>query len=86
MVPTLHAYAAILLFRASRPFVRGLIWLTLGLIFNTANRIFGLVGFIGTLVYLFEVINVIKPLSVPEGEIEEKIRDIQKKLQELDNT
>ena len=74
------SYASILWYRASRRVVMGLIWLTLGLIFGSIVDVLGIVGFIGCLYYLFSALNVVGTVSF-EGDIDEKIKEMEKKLE-----
>jgi hypothetical protein len=75
-------YASVLCYRASRHVIRALIWLALGLIMNTITGIFGLIGFMGCLYYLFAALNVVKPF--PEGnDPDERIKEVKKALAEL---
>lgn len=76
-------YAAVLWFRASRHVISGLIWLTLGLIFNAVSDVFGLVGFLGCLYFMFSALAIVKPLDF-EGDISEKIAELETKRKELD--
>lgn len=78
-------YASVLWFRASRRVISGLIWLTLGLIFGTITDVFGIVGFLGCLYYLFEALYIVKPLEVT-GDINEKISELETKRRKLDET
>ena len=78
-------FAVILLYRASRNVVIGLIWLSLGLTFDSILGVLGVVGFVGCLYYLFAALEIIKPFY-SDGNIDEKITELQAKLNELENT
>jgi hypothetical protein len=74
---TFATYATILLYRASRPLCRSLLWLVLGLAFEALFFPAGLVGYIGALYYLFKAIDV---LGVIHGE-----RHTQSELEKIDH-
>jgi len=65
------AFVSLLIYRASRSLFKALIWLTFGLSFG----IFGFVGFIGCLYYLFRGLNTVTP--------PERADDVPKKLEEI---
>lgn len=78
-------YATILWYRASRHFIKGMIWMTLGLAFSFLLPVLGIVGFIGTLYYLFLALEIVKGINY-DGDVTEKINEINKELKELEST
>ncbi|MCD9572347.1 hypothetical protein [Pseudomonas protegens] len=78
------AYLTSLLWlRASRHVVKALIWITLGLAFESTAGPLSVVGFMGAIYYLFLALNIVKPISY-EGDIEQKIKDIRIEIRKLD--
>jgi hypothetical protein len=75
-------FASILLYRASRHLVKAIIWLTFGLVFDAFTGIFGTIGFIGSLYYLFGALNVIRPNNYA-GDIDNKIKEIEEEITSL---
>ena len=75
-------FAALLWLRASRPLIKALMWLTLGLIFNSFLSVLGVVGFLGCFYYLFPAFEVVKPI-VYEGDVVARIQEIQGELESL---
>jgi threonine/homoserine/homoserine lactone efflux protein len=76
------AYVSLLVYRASRSLFKSLIWLTLGFAFGTMDQIFGLVGYLGCLYYLFKGLNTVTgPESVPD--VEAKLQQIKAELEAL---
>lgn len=78
-------YASVLWYRASRDLIRGLIWLTLGLMFGTLSSVFAIVGFLGCLAFLFAAHEVVKPIS-DDGKIDEKLAELTARLAVLKNS
>jgi hypothetical protein len=78
-------YASMLWYRASRHVITGLIWLSLGLIFNSIVSVFGLVGFFGCACYLFSALNVVRPV-VYEGDLSDKIKELESKVSHLEES
>src|SRR5690606_4819398 len=56
-------YISLLWLRASRHVIKALIWLTLGLAFNTILGVLGVVGFMGAIYYLFFALNIVKAIT-----------------------
>ena len=52
-------YGVVVLFRTARYLVRGIIWLTLGLVFESTISVFGIIGYIGCLYYLFQALRLV---------------------------
>ena len=78
-------YASILWYRASRHVIKGLIWLTLGLIFDSVIGVLGIVGYFGCFYYLFAALLVVRPFTY-KGDIDQKIDELEKKLAEINRT
>jgi hypothetical protein len=76
-------FAALLWYRASRHVIVGFIWLSLGLIFDSIVGVFGVVGFVGCIYYLFAALTVVAPVNF-EGDIDKKIEDLQVEISELE--
>jgi hypothetical protein len=57
------AYAALLIYRASRPLFKSLIWLSLGLMSQVLSMPISAVGFAGSIYYLFQGYNIVAPLK-----------------------
>lgn len=77
-------FASVLWYRASRHLISGLIWMTLGLLLGSVFEVFGLVGFIGCLYYLFGALDIVKPLSY-DGDLDQKLEELRKQLAELEH-
>lgn len=76
-------YASMLWFQASSRVIKGLIWLTMGLVFSSVIDVIGFVGYIGCLYYLFEALDIIKPIERVDN-IDETINNLQNKLKEIE--
>lgn len=76
-------FASVLLYRTARPVIKALMWLTLGLVFQSVLGVLGVVGFVGCLYYLLTAFNIVRPL-VFDGDIDQKIAELEQKLAELD--
>lgn len=76
-------YSSVLWFRASRNVINGLIWLTLGLIFGSIIGVFGIVGYLGCLYYLFTALNIVKPVNYKGEDINQEIEKLQKAYDEI---
>jgi hypothetical protein len=74
--------ATVLLFRASRPLIKALMWLSLGLLFQTVIGILGVIGFIGALYYLFQAYAVVRPNKLNSVELAESLAHAEKGLAE----
>lgn len=78
-------YASILWFRASRHVIKGLIWLTLGLIFGSVINVLGIVGYLGCFYYMFAALIIVRPFTYKE-DIDQKIDELEKKLAKIKRT
>jgi len=76
-------YPAMLWYRASRDVIKGLIWLTLGLIFTNMVGVFGVIGHLGCLYYLFFALEVVKPIKGDSASIEAQLVEINQRLKDL---
>ena len=56
-------YAVIILYRTSRHVIKAIMWLVLGLISQSFLTELGVIGFIGTLYYLFKAYGVVAPIN-----------------------
>ena len=77
-----HIFAPILLYRMSRPFIKAIIWLVLGLITGNLFEALSVVGYIGSIYYLLKALDVVSAYSF-EGDLKERINEINKQLKEL---
>jgi hypothetical protein len=56
-------FLGMVLYRCARYVVAALLWLTLGLIFNSAIAVFGIIGYIGCIYYLLQSVRLLQPLA-----------------------
>ena len=56
-------YATIILYRTSRHLIKAAMWLVLGLISQSILSELGIVGFVGSLYYLFKAYEVVAPMN-----------------------
>lgn len=69
-----------LLYRASRPFVKSLMWLIYGLIMNSIAEPAGLIGYTVSLFFLFKAFEIVGPFESsddPKGELHAINEEIQ---------
>ena len=78
-------YIISLIYIAMIRMLRGLIWLTLGLVTQSFIPVFGVIGYIGALYNLFLSLKVFKPVESSIN-ANEKIEEIETKLNELQKT
>lgn len=71
-----------LLYQASRPFFTGLIWFSLGLIFNSIIPILGIVGYLGFIYYLFKSLGCVQRIDTT-SDPSKKIAEISGQLKEI---
>jgi hypothetical protein len=76
-------YASLLWFRAARDLLRGLIWLTLGLLFTNFVGVWGVIGYLGCLYYLFFALEVVKPIRDEKDVLATKIKETKGALDAL---
>lgn len=77
------AQIAILLYLALRRITKGLIWMTLGFSFQSVIPVFGLVGYLGALYYLFIALRTFRPIDagVDKGK---RIEELKSEIAELE--
>jgi hypothetical protein len=83
-IETSGIHAAVLWFRASRQLIKGLIWLTLGLLAHSIPA-FSEVGFAGSLFYLFAAFQVVRPYTGPTApaEVDRQLERLAREIAEL---
>lgn len=81
--PHRASFFGLLLYRAVGRVSIGLVWLTLGLTFESIVPTFGLIGFIGALYHFFNAWQLFKPIDT-DVDKEEKIRELDKRIKELE--
>ena len=72
------------IYRSLRHFYKALIWLTLGLILNSIISVFGIIGFIGCLYYLFCAANAVQGVKI-DGSHKHEIAHIKEELKKYSN-
>ncbi|PWQ92431.1 hypothetical protein [Leucothrix pacifica] len=77
-------YASVLIYRMSRPLLIGLIWMVLGLTFNSIIGVFSIIGYLGSLYYLFIALGIVKAINY-EGDIDARIKEIEETLEDMKN-
>jgi hypothetical protein len=77
-----HAVISIL-YRMSRPFINGMLWLVLGLLLGSAISIFDVVGYIGSLYYFAKASTIVAPYSYA-GDLNERNEAILQRITELE--
>ncbi|MBA2083780.1 hypothetical protein [Aeromonas veronii] len=76
-------YAAPILYRMARPFLRAILWLVLGLFVGSIISIFGIIGYIGSIYYLLQALNVVSAYKY-NGDLEERKSVLSARLKELE--
>lgn len=77
----------ILIYRSSRHLLRALMWLVMGLIFQSLYLPAGIIGFCGSLYYLFKAYEIVSPIEYGEDsnailtKINEEIEKLEKELE-----
>lgn len=77
-------YAIILMYRAARHLYKALMWLAMGLVFQSLFLPAEVVGFLGCLYYLFKVAEVLGPID-DEKHSAAALAEIDQELDELRN-
>jgi hypothetical protein len=77
-------FAPVLLYRMSRPFLKALIWMTLGLMFTPASSVLSTVGYIGSIYYMIKALVIVSPFSF-EGDPKLRMAEIQDELDQLED-
>lgn len=75
-------YATILLFRAAREIVSGLILFVLGVASQGYIAVFSVIGYCGCLYYLFSAIEIVKPIAF-DTDVAAEMNAIQSELERL---
>jgi len=71
-------FASPMLYRMSRPFLKSLIWLVLGLLFSELFDILSVVGYLGSIYYLLNALDVVAPYEC-EGNLKIRLKEIEGK-------
>lgn len=78
-----HACQVGLIYQSLRELIKGLIWISLGLLFQSIYSLLGVIGFIGGIYYLFLALDKVQGISVPDN-LEESIRVVEEQLDEIE--
>ncbi|QNI03238.1 hypothetical protein HXW73_10025 [Halomonas sp. SH5A2] len=78
-------YFSALIYAANRELIKGLIWLTLGLVTMSVIPIFGVVGFIGAFYFFIKAASVTAPIDTAIDK-EEKLEELKIELKEIKNS
>lgn len=81
--PDRSAFFGVLLYHAFSRTIRGLIWLTLGFGFESLIPVFGIIGYLGALFYLFDALQIFKPIDT-DVNIEQRLKEIEAEIAELE--
>lgn len=81
--PHRASFIGILLYKAVGRTTLGLVWLTLGLAFQSIIPVFGLIGFVGALYHFFNAWQIFRPLDT-EVDREGRINEIAQEISELE--
>lgn len=73
-------YSSMLLYRSFRHLFKGIMWLSLGLIFNSLLSPTGIVGYIGCIYYMLKAFEVVKPVDTEKLEKEAELEKLQDEL------
>lgn len=83
---TVHiSCVVVLLYRTSRHLFRSLMWLVMGLIFQSFFMPAGIIGFCGSLYYLFKAYEIVSPIEYEEDS-EATMKKIDEEISELEKT
>lgn len=75
-------YFSALIYSAHRQLIKGLIWLTLGLVTMSVVPIFGIVGFTGAFYFFIKAASVTAPIDT-DIDKEEKLKELKLELEEI---
>lgn len=78
-------YISALGYACLRQVVKGLLWLTLGLVTMSIMPIFGIVGFLGALNFFIRAANITAPIQL-DVDIKEKLEELNNELEEVTQT
>lgn len=76
-------FAASLVYRMFRPFIKSLIWLVFGLLSKEVTDILSWVGYAGSLYYLLSALDVVSPYTY-EGDPDKRLREINDEIKKLE--
>ena len=76
------AFLLLLLYRGSQSLVRALVWLVFGLLFGSLESVLGVVGYLGSVYYLFRCLNTIA-YPEPGADAKAKIAALEAQLKSL---
>ena len=71
-------------YRASREVIKALMWLTLGLFFTNIVGVWGAIGYLGCLYYLFFAFHVVRPISGRTDELDQEIEKVKAAIAEIE--
>jgi hypothetical protein len=73
-------YVSVLLLRSSRDLIKGFLWVTFGLLFESVLDVFGAIGFAGAVYYFLSALNVVKSIKY-DGDLDAKIKELETELE-----
>ena len=76
--------AAPILYRMSRPLIKALLWLVLGMMFGQIISVFTIIGYIGCIYYLVKALDIVSVYEF-NGDPEAKLSEINAEIEELKN-
>jgi hypothetical protein len=79
----LMACVVVILYRSSRHLFRSLMWLVMGLVFQSFFMPAGIIGFCGSLYYLFKAYEIVSPVEYGEDS-EATLKKIDEEIAELE--
>jgi hypothetical protein len=82
---TRGAFVSLLNFRATRKIFLALIWLALGLVGSSIIDIFGVVGYLGALYFLFDGLETCKMPALDEEKAKEQLDENKEEINNLEN-
>ncbi len=77
-------FTTMLLYRMSRPLLMGLIWMVLGLAFDSILGVFSIIGYLGSLYYLFLALGIVKAIKF-EGDIDSRLKELKVAIEKMEN-
>ncbi|MBB1435605.1 hypothetical protein H5201_15140 [Pseudoalteromonas sp. SG43-6] len=78
-----HACQTGLIYSSLRELIKGLIWISLGLLFQSVYSMLGIIGFIGGIYYLFLALGQVQKIEIPKNPAE-AIQSIEAQLDEME--
>lgn len=79
-------FFSVLIYRSARHLYRSLMWFVLGFIANSFLNPLGVVGFVGSLFYLFKAYEIVSPNMNGPEESEKRLFEITEELKDLEST